>query len=90
MIRPRATPKMRPRCGRGRAHQGNGRLHNCHHFHDAGDLGTAPDLTGYGSREWMIGMISDPEHERFYGEKNDRMPAFASGGQSRAISPERE
>ncbi len=52
---------------------------NCHHFHDAGDLGAAPDLTGYGSREWLIGMVSNPEHERFYGEKNDRMPAFAAG-----------
>ena len=52
---------------------------NCHHFHDEGSLGSAPDLTGYGSREWLIGMISNPEHERFYGDKNDRMPAFAAG-----------
>ncbi|HVU86858.1 MAG TPA: cytochrome b N-terminal domain-containing protein [Pirellulales bacterium] len=52
---------------------------NCHHFHDAGDLGAAPDLTGFGSREWLIGMISNPGHERFYGDKNDRMPEFAAG-----------
>ncbi|MBI2825733.1 MAG: cytochrome b N-terminal domain-containing protein [Planctomycetia bacterium] len=52
---------------------------NCHHFDDAGDLGSAPDLAGYGSREWLVGMISDPNHERFYGDKNDRMPAFAAG-----------
>jgi ubiquinol-cytochrome c reductase cytochrome b subunit len=66
---------------------------NCHHFHDAGDLGTAPDLTGYGSREWLLGMISNPEHERFYGDKNDRMPAFAAGddpSQNRLSSQELE
>jgi len=49
----------------------------CHKFHDQGELGTAPDLTGYGSREWLIGMISNPKHERFYRDDNDRMPAFA-------------
>ncbi len=32
----------------------------CHKFFDAGELGTAPDLTGYGSRKWLIGMISNP------------------------------
>ena len=37
---------------------------------------SAPDLTGYGSREWMMGIVHDPENERFYGSKNDRMPAF--------------
>jgi len=37
---------------------------------------SAPDLTGYGSREWMMGIVHNPEHERFYGSKNDRMPAF--------------
>ncbi|MEX0676448.1 MAG: cytochrome b N-terminal domain-containing protein [Pirellulales bacterium] len=49
----------------------------CHKFHGAGELGMAPDLTGYGSREWLIGMISNPTHERFYRDANDRMPAFA-------------
>lgn len=50
---------------------------DCHRFHDEGDLGMAPDLTGYGSREWLLGMISDPNHERFYADdRNDRMPAF--------------
>ncbi|HEY4310540.1 MAG TPA: cytochrome b N-terminal domain-containing protein [Pirellulales bacterium] len=52
---------------------------NCHHFQEAGDLGSAPDLAGYGSGEWLIGMISNPEHARFYGDKNDRMPGFAVG-----------
>ena len=50
---------------------------SCHKFHESGELGSAPDLTGYGSREWLIGMISDPKHERFYRDDNDRMPSFA-------------
>ena len=51
---------------------------DCHRFHDQGELGSAPDLTGYGSREWLSGMISNPEQDRFYGgDRNDRMPAFA-------------
>lgn len=51
---------------------------DCHRWHDNGDLGSAPDLTGYGSREWLGAMIANPEHERFYADNNDRMPAFAS------------
>jgi ubiquinol-cytochrome c reductase cytochrome b subunit len=51
---------------------------DCHKFHEAGDVGLAPDLTGYGSREWLIGMISNPNHERFYAHIEDQpMPAFA-------------
>lgn len=50
---------------------------DCHKFHDAGELGSAPDLTGYMSREWMIDFVKNPGAERFYGDKNDRMPAFA-------------
>jgi len=49
----------------------------CHKFHDEGRLGSAPDLTGYGSRQWIVGIISNPAHKRFYGDKNDRMPAYA-------------
>ncbi len=50
---------------------------DCHKFHDEGELGMAPDLTGYGSREWLRAMVSNPAHERFYPEDlNDRMPAF--------------
>ena len=52
----------------------------CHKFRDSGELGMAPDLTGYGSRQWLIGMISDPNHERYYADNNDRMPAFAKDG----------
>jgi ubiquinol-cytochrome c reductase cytochrome b subunit len=49
----------------------------CHKFGEHGQLGLAPDLTGYGSYEWMLGLVSDPAHERFYGRQNDRMPSFA-------------
>lgn len=51
---------------------------DCHKFHDEGDLGSAPDLTGYGSAEWLRGFLADPAHERFYGEYNDRMPSYAN------------
>jgi len=50
---------------------------DCHKFHDSGDIGLAPDLTGYMSRQWMIDFIRNPADERFYGDNNDRMPAFA-------------
>ncbi|MED5453859.1 MAG: hypothetical protein VX961_04960, partial [Verrucomicrobiota bacterium] len=35
-----------------------------------------PDLTGYGSRQWIIDFVKNPEHEKFYPETNDRMPSF--------------
>ncbi|MBN9693978.1 MAG: cytochrome b N-terminal domain-containing protein [Verrucomicrobia bacterium] len=54
---------------------------DCHQFRKPDDEATAPDLTGWGSREWLIGIISNPAHERFYGKRNDRMPAFAETGQ---------
>ncbi|HZL91779.1 MAG TPA: hypothetical protein VFB96_25635, partial [Pirellulaceae bacterium] len=50
----------------------------CHRFGDSGQLGLAPDLTGYGSYEWMMGLVSDPTHKRFYRRENDRMPSFAA------------
>lgn len=50
---------------------------DCHKFHDEGDLGSAPDLTGYMSRQWMIDFIRNPSGDRFYPDTNDRMPAFA-------------
>jgi ubiquinol-cytochrome c reductase cytochrome b subunit len=54
---------------------------DCHKLGDVGDLGAAPDLTGYGSADWLRGMIQNPNHERFYGYEegaNDRMPAFST------------
>jgi ubiquinol-cytochrome c reductase cytochrome b subunit len=52
----------------------------CHRFHDAGlgNLDKSPDLTGYGTREWIAGMIDNPAHARFYGSENDDMPAFGA------------
>jgi len=48
----------------------------CHRFHDEGTPGDAPDLTGYGSEEWIVGIVVDPAHQCFYGGRNDRMPAY--------------
>jgi ubiquinol-cytochrome c reductase cytochrome b subunit len=50
---------------------------DCHQFKNKDEEATAPDLTGYGSRAWLIEFISSPEHARFYGKNNDRMPSFA-------------
>lgn len=49
---------------------------DCHKFGDNGDLGNAPDLTGYGSEQWLVSLIANVEHERFYESSNDRMPIF--------------
>ncbi|MBN2292960.1 MAG: cytochrome b N-terminal domain-containing protein [Pirellulales bacterium] len=66
-----------------RIKKGNGLIEDdlgcadCHKFGNVGQLGTGPDLTGYCSREWTIGIIKNPAHKRFYGKDNDRMPAYA-------------
>jgi ubiquinol-cytochrome c reductase cytochrome b subunit len=52
------------------------RCTECHRFHDYDEGGSGPDLTGYGSREWLIEFIADPAHPRFYGKRNDRMPRY--------------
>ena len=49
---------------------------DCHQFQNKDEDATGPDLTGYGSREWLIGFITNPGHTRYYGKRNDRMPAF--------------
>jgi ubiquinol-cytochrome c reductase cytochrome b subunit len=61
----------------------------CHHFNADDQGGEAPDLAKYGSRQWLIDFISNPEHARFYGPRteergNDRMPAFAKDKQNPA------
>jgi mono/diheme cytochrome c family protein len=48
---------------------------DCHKFHDEGS-GTGPDLTAWASRDWTIGIIKNPAHQRFYSRRNDRMPAY--------------
>jgi ubiquinol-cytochrome c reductase cytochrome b subunit len=54
------------------------RCTECHLFHGYGEDPSGPDLTGYGSREWMMEFIRNPAHERFYGDRNDRMPQFGA------------
>jgi ubiquinol-cytochrome c reductase cytochrome b subunit len=51
----------------------------CHDI-DSEDEGSAPDLTGYGSSEWLTAFIENPEDKRFYGKKNDRMPCYGRDG----------
>ena len=63
------------------------RCGDCHAFRGTGtDLGAAPDLTGWGGRDWLVGIITDPTHERFYGDRNDRMPSFGKAAEG-AIPP---
>jgi ubiquinol-cytochrome c reductase cytochrome b subunit len=50
---------------------------NCSTCHRVGNDGEeqAPDLTGYGSQEWLRLMIMSPGSKQRHGEKNE-MPAF--------------
>jgi ubiquinol-cytochrome c reductase cytochrome b subunit len=50
----------------------------CHQFHNQDADATAPDLTGYASRDWLISFIGDPKQDKFYGDRDDRMPAFGA------------
>ncbi|MCK4683591.1 MAG: hypothetical protein KAT44_01430, partial [Pirellulales bacterium] len=40
--------------------------------------------------EWLVGIITDPTHQRFYPDTNDRMPRFgiASEGGLPALTSE--
>ncbi len=49
---------------------------DCHQFHARDEEATAPDLTGWGSRDWLVKFLNNPAHPDFYGARNDRMPAF--------------
>ncbi len=51
---------------------------DCHTFRESEGDGSAPLLTGYASREWMMRIVSDPEHRDFYGDRNDRMPSYGT------------
>ena len=53
---------------------------DCHAFRKADEDATAPTLTGWGSRAWMVRLISDPTHADFYGKRNDRMPSYLKDG----------
>jgi ubiquinol-cytochrome c reductase cytochrome b subunit len=56
------------------------RCTECHKFREHEDEPSGPDLTGYGSETWLVAFISDPAQPRFYGNRNDRMPAFGRDG----------
>jgi ubiquinol-cytochrome c reductase cytochrome b subunit len=58
--------------------QSETRCGECHQFYKKDEEATGPDLTGYGSRQWLMNFISNPEHASFYGERNDRMPLFGA------------
>jgi ubiquinol-cytochrome c reductase cytochrome b subunit len=60
---------------------------DCHHFQGEG---RRPDLTGYGSVEWMTAFIQDPSHKRFYGDRNDRMPSYGAVNDKPAKLSDRE
>jgi len=49
---------------------------DCHQFHVKDDDASAPDLSGYGSHAWLVKFLANPAHPDFYGDRNDRMPAF--------------
>ena len=53
---------------------------DCHSFGKKDPDATAPDLTGYGSKAWLVRFIGNPAHADFYGKRNDRMPAFGADG----------
>jgi ubiquinol-cytochrome c reductase cytochrome b subunit len=59
------------------------RCTECHQFHKPDPSAIAPDLAGYGSREWLTSFIANPEHGRFYGKGNDHMPRF---GEDKVLS----
>ena len=53
----------------------------CHQTYEgANPVIQAPDLRGYMSRDWLIGIIANPKTNRFYGPvrpgTEDRMPAY--------------
>jgi ubiquinol-cytochrome c reductase cytochrome b subunit len=64
---------------------GDAKCIDCHAFRKPDEEATAPVLTGYGSRDWLVRFIGDPSHRDFYGDRNDRMPGF---GKNQSLSPE--
>jgi len=56
------------------------RCTECHQFRKKNEDATAPELTGYGSSEWLKDFIKNPAQDRFYGKRNDHMPIFGEGG----------
>lgn len=58
---------------------------DCHQFRAKDEEASAPDLTGYASRAWLMKFLNSPAHPDFYGERNNRMPAF---GEKQILSGE--
>jgi ubiquinol-cytochrome c reductase cytochrome b subunit len=55
---------------------------DCHEFRN-GESGRGPDLTGYGSRAWLVTFIKNPEHKekpKFYSKERNEMPIFEKEG----------
>ena len=51
--------------GRQMLADGTLRCTECHQFRKPDEHALAPDLTGYGSRQWLISFIANPAHPRF-------------------------
>ncbi|MDH3223655.1 MAG: c-type cytochrome, partial [Gemmatimonadota bacterium] len=56
------------------------RCTECHEFQGVVEEQRGPSLTGYGSRPWMLRMVTDPTDPELYGDNNDRMPSFGVEG----------
>ena len=52
----------------------------CHAFREVLESDDAPVLTGWGSRDWILGMMHDPTQPEYYGDDNDGMPSFGVEG----------
>jgi len=57
----------------------------CHVFRGDSEEDAGPHLDGWASRTWMLGLLRNPAHPDYYGEDNDRMPAF---GEEEILTPE--
>jgi len=77
--------ELKPICSLDPGPTGRRWCKDCHQFHVKDPDAFAPDLTGYGSRDWLVRFLNNPGHEDFYGKRNDRMPAF---GEKKMLSPE--
>ena len=58
---------------------------DCHQFRKPDEEASAPNLTGYASRQWLVDFISNPAHPDLYGKRNDRMPGF---GANQILTPQ--
>jgi ubiquinol-cytochrome c reductase cytochrome b subunit len=52
----------------------------CHAFGGVLESDEAPVLIGWGSRDWLLGMMHDPTQLNYYGADNDGMPSFGVEG----------